>query len=63
MVDAADIDALRRIADKMLHVDGDRDHMNRSDLSVEITVAAAKALRICADELEKRKEATKGDVK
>lgn len=46
------INALRAMADDMLRVDGDRDHMNPSALTVEKTVHAAKALRLCADELE-----------
>jgi hypothetical protein len=48
------IKEMRRLADMILKEDGDRDHMNTSNLKVPVTVAAAKVLRICADELEKR---------
>jgi len=34
-------------------VDGDRDHMNKSNLFCPQTVAAAQCLRLCADEIER----------
>ena len=46
------IQMLRTIADEMMRVDGDRDHMNKSDLTVEQSLACAEALRVCADEFE-----------
>ena len=54
MIDQLDIEALRETANVILRVDGDRDHTNRSDLTVKVTTIAAKMLRICADELETR---------
>jgi len=48
-----DIKALRLMAEDILKTDGDRDHMNPSRLTVKQTVAVAKALRLCADELER----------
>lgn len=47
-----DIGALRFLADDIVKTDGDRDHMNQSRLSVKQTLLVAKALRLCADELE-----------
>lgn len=45
----SEIQALRDMADAILKVDGDRDHMNRSDLTVVQTVLVARALQVCAD--------------
>ena len=53
MIDDNELKLIHALVDKILRIDGDRDYMNTSDLTVVETVIAAKALRICANEIER----------
>lgn len=46
------IRTLRSSAETIMRVDGDRDHMNRSDLKCEQTQTAARLMREIADFLK-----------
>lgn len=50
-IDPHDIQTLRAVAEIIIRIDGDRDHMNHSDLSCEQTVAIARLMRSIANRL------------
>ena len=44
--------ALRSCADLIIKIDGDRDHMNHSDLTCEQVMEMAKIMHAAADKLD-----------
>ncbi len=45
---------LRKCADEVIRVDGDRDYMNHSHLTVQASLAMADLIRLAAKKLEAR---------
>lgn len=51
---------LRLAAENTIRVDGDRDHMNSSLLTVDQSVAAAAVMLVAADKIDQMRDAIEG---